>query len=569
VVCTNKDGIYQLYAWEVATGELRQVTHQPAGVMWGIISSDGNHIYFLKDQGGNEIGHFVRVPFAEGGGEAEDISPDLPPYSSFIPTQNRLGNLTGFMANGKDGFNVYVKEEGKAPRLLYQSESISFGPSFSCDGKIAVVESSERTKSLDMSLLALDTETGQQIRELWEEDANIQGAIFSPIPGDPRLVCTSSASGFERPLIWNALTGECIPLHLDGIPGAIEPHAWSDDGEQILLGQIYQAQFQLYRYEVHTQTAVKLNHPVGTLGFWTGGYFAPNGEIWVVWEDFSHPPRLIALDGKTGTFKRDVLKAGDLPDGISSRSVTLTSENGDTIQGWLAVPEGEGPFPTILETHGGPTSVRSSRFSPRGQSWLDHGFAFFTLNYHGSITFGKAFEKSIWGNLGDLEIQDMAAVYKWLVENKIVQPGAVLLTGESYGGYLTLQALGRRPELWAGGMAEIAIADWKTMYEDEAESLRGYQRALFGGAPEDVPEATRKSSPITYAEQVRAPILVIQGENDTRTPARQLRLYEEKLKSLGKQIEVHWFKAGHGSRAQEQQIEHQELELNFAYRVLG
>jgi dipeptidyl aminopeptidase/acylaminoacyl peptidase len=107
------------------------------------------------------------------------------------------------------------------------------------------------------------------------------------------------------------------------------------------------------------------------------------------------------------------------------------------------------------------------------------------------------------------------------------------------------------------------------MYEDEAESLRGYQRALFGGAPEEVPEATRKSSPITYAEQVRAPILVIQGENDTRTPARQLRVYEEKLRSLGKQIEVHWFNAGHGARAQEQQIEHQELMLNFAYRVLG
>ena len=155
------------------------------------------------------------------------------------------------------------------------------------------------------------------------------------------------------------------------------------------------------------------------------------------------------------------------------------------------------------------------------------------------------------------------------MDNKIAQPDAVLLTGGSYGGYLTLQALGRRPELWAGGMAGIAIADWATMYEDEAESLRGYQRALFGGAPDEVPEATRKASPITYADQVNAPVMVIQGANDTRTPARQLKVYEEKLKSLGKQIEVHWFNAGHGSRAQEQQIEHQELMMNFAYRVLG
>jgi len=466
LVCTNKDGIYQLYAWDIPTGELRQATNEPAGVMWGMISSNGNYIYFLKDEGGNEIGHFVSVPFT--GGEVEDISPALPPYSAFVPTQNRLGNLIGFMANRQDGFKVYVKEENSAPTLFYQSENICFGPTFSCDGKIAVIESSERTKSMDFSLLAFDRETGQLIRELWEEGANMQSPLFSPIPEDPRLVCSSSASGFERPLIWNVLTGECIPLHVDEIPGAIEPQAWSDDAEHILLCQVYQAQFQLYRYDVSTHMAVKLNHPVGTLGFLTGGYFAPNGEIWVVWEDFSHPPRLIALDKETGAFQRDVLKAGELPEGTSSRSVTLTSENGDRIQGWLAVPDGEGPFPTILETHGGPTSVRSSRFSPRGQSWLDHGFAFFTLNYHGSITFGKAFEKSIWGNLGDLEIEDMAAVYKWLVDNKIAQPDAVLLTGESYGGFLTLQALGCRPELWAGGMAEIAIADWKIMYEYEA-----------------------------------------------------------------------------------------------------
>jgi len=568
LICTNKDGIYQLYAWEVTSGELRQVTDQPTGLMRGMISSDGNHIYYLKDEGGNEIGHFVRLPFA--GGEAEDISPELPPYSTFLIHQNRLGNLTGFMANGQDGFKAYVKAHGEATKLLYQSESISFGPSFSCDGKIAVIESSERTKSLDMSLLVLDTESGEQIRELWGEGASLEGAIFSPVAGDPRLVCTSSASGFERPLIWNPVTGECIPLQLDGIPGSIQPHGWSDDAEQILLCQIYQAKYQLYRYEIRTHTVRKLAHPVGTLGFsWVGGYFAPNDEIWIIWEDSAHPPRLIALDAETGVLKRDVLKAGDVPEGRSFQSVSLTSENGDLIQGWLAVPDGEGPFPTILETHGGPTWVMSSIFAPNAQCWLDHGYAFFSLNYHGSITFGKAFEKSIWGNLGELEIMDMAAAYKWLVENKIAQPDAVLLTGPSYGGYLTLQALGCRPELWAGGMAQVAIADWKTMYEDEAESLRGYQRALFGGAPDEVPEATRKSSPITYAEQVRAPILVIQGENDTRTPPRQLRVYEEKLLSLGKQVEVHWFNAGHGSMAQEQQIEHQELMLNFAYRVLG
>ncbi len=568
LVCTNKDGVYQLYAWDIPSNELTQVTHQPAGVYLGMIAPDGEYIYYLQDEGGNEIGHYVKVPFA--GGASEDISPDLPPYSSFSIFQSRVGNVLGFMAAGKDGFKIHVKANDGELKQIHRSESLIKGyVVISSDGRSLAFRSTERTKSLDSSLLVISSDTGEQRNELWEENASFDNPIFSPILGDARLVCTSSASGYERPLIWNTSTGERTYLQLDEIPGSIIPHAWSNDSEQILLCQIYQAQYQLYRYELATHTVTKLEHPSGTVGGFFGAFFAGQDEVWVIWEDASHPPRLIALYSKTGKQTRTVLSAGDVPAGQPFKSILFTAASGDIVQGWLAVPEGDGPFPTILHTHGGPSAVMSAEFAPGAQCWLDHGFAFFSVNYHGSVTFGKAFEKSIWGNLGDLEVQDMAAAYTWLVENQIARPDAVLLTGGSYGGYLTLQALGRYPKPWAGGMAEIAIADWKTLYEDEAESLRGYQRTLFGGTPDEVPEATKNSSPITYAEQIQAPLMVIQGENDTRCPARQMRLYEEKLKSLGKQIEVHWFSAGHGSRAQDQQIEHQEKMLNFAYRVLG
>ena len=92
---------------------------------------------------------------------------------------------------------------------------------------------------------------------------------------------------------------------------------------------------------------------------------------------------------------------------------------------------------------------------------------------------------------------------------------------------------------------------------------------MFGGSPAEKPEAHRRASPITYAENIAAPILVLQGENDTRCPARQMRAYEAKLKELGKPIDIYWFDAGHGSLAIEEQIKHQELMLQFAYRVLG
>ena len=567
LVCTNKDGIYQLYAWDISTGDLRRLTDEHAGVVSGTISADGDSIYFLKDQGGNEIGHFVQMSF--NGGEPTDFTPDLPPYSSFVITQSHTGNVTGFIGANKSGFTGYIIQSGKS-RSFYQSAHLCGGPFFSADGQFAIIESSDRTKSTDTSLLAFNVETGNQIAELWDGDgSSIEGVLFSPLEGDQRLLATSSKTGFERPLIWNPLTNERQDLSVDEIAGSVSVWDWSPDAKRVLLLQLYQAQYQLYIYDLDQSKATKLNHPDGVVGGFTRGYFNGKDEIWVTWQNTSKPSRLIALDANTGELKKTLISAGNPPAGRDLRSFTITSENGDEIQGWYATPEGDGPFPTILHTHGGPTSVQTAMYSPVAQAWVDHGFAFCSVNYHGSVTFGKKFEKSIWGNLGDLEVQDMASTYQWLVDNNIAKADSVLLTGGSYGGYLTLQAIGRRPDLWAGGMALVAIADWKTMYEDEADTLRGYQRALFGGSPDETPEATRKSSPITYAERIKAPIFVIQGENDTRCPARQMKVYEEKLNSLGKSIKIHWFDAGHGSRAQEQQIEQQELMLRFAYQVLG
>lgn len=118
-------------------------------------------------------------------------------------------------------------------------------------------------------------------------------------------------------------------------------------------------------------------------------------------------------------------------------------------------------------------------------------------------------------------------------------------------------------------MAGIAVADWTIVHVDTTDTLRSVRALRFGGTPEEIPEKYATSSPITYAERVEAPILIMQGRNDTRTPPRSIEVYETKMKALGKDIEVHWFDAGHGSDSVEQNIEFQELMLRFAYRILN
>jgi dipeptidyl aminopeptidase/acylaminoacyl peptidase len=570
LVTSNRSGVYQLCAWEVPSGELRPLTHRPEGVVSGWISPDGRYVYYHHDQRGNELGHVVRVPFE--GGAPQDLTPDLPPYPTFGMYISRAGNMVAFPLADATGYHLcclLLGVEGvlAAPRLFAQGKHPAICQGLSYGGDIAVMASTERTGTLRGSLVALDTASGEGIGTLWDGPESSLAALgFAPVAHDLRLLARTNRTGLTRPLLWNPWTGERIDLAPDELEGEVYPGGWSSEGTRLLLRQFNRAVAQLYVYDLEHRTLTRLQHPRGT---YARTFFGPQGEIVAEWQDSTHPVRLIALDGETGVQTRTILATDAVSGGHPWQSITFTSSDGQAIQGWLGLPDGKGPFPAILHMHGGPEDVMTDRFSPGAQAWLDHGFAFLTINYRGSVTFGRAFLEQIWGNLGHWEVEDMVAARAWLIERGIARPNQIFLTGWSYGGYLTLQALGTHPQLWAGGMAGIAVADWAIAHEDTTETLRGIRALRFGGTPQEVPERYAASSPITYAERVTAPVLIIQGRHDTRTPPRSVELYEAKMKALGKSIEVHWFGAGHGSLAVEQQIEHQERMLRFADRVLS
>ena len=569
LAASNKDGVYQLYAWDTETNLLTQLTDEVAGVFNGAISADGEQVYFLRDRGGDEIGHYLRLPFT--GGEAVDITPDLPDYASHSIGESASGNALGLMAVDDAGFHTYIYADdlSNQPIFSHTKRALSFGPYLSHSAEIAVIASTEKTGVAEYALEAFDVHNGALIAELWDgagSGADVGG--FSPVADDLRFAGSSNAGGYHRPFIWNPRSGDRQDIQSELFSGDVKVWHWSPDGQRLLLHQVDQAQHKLYIYDIAEERVRNLNTPPGVLS--PGSGFLDDGKLQLHITDSTAPTRLLEIDDRSGAVLRQVIDLNvKVPPGIPWRSVTYPSSDGTNIQAWLATPQGDGPFPTIVHTHGGPTAVQANTWKPDAQAWLDHGFAFFSLNYRGSTTFGYDFQHAIDGNLGDLEVEDIAAGAHWLIENGIAQLGAILKTGTSYGGYLTLQSLGKKPELFAGGMAIVAIADWRLMYEDQAGTLRGYQRSLFGGTPDEKPEAHRKASPITYVENIMAPILVLQGENDTRCPARQMKVYEQKLNELGKSIELYWFDAGHGSMATDEQIHHQELMLRFAYRVLG
>lgn len=570
LVVSSISGTGQLYAWDVPSGKLRQLTDRPGGTFSGYLSPDGNAVFYLNDQGGDERGHYVRLPWQ--GGEIQDLTPAVPPYAALYRCAvSDNGAVFAFMPTEAGGFPLSCLDllaDGTVgpPRELYRSPKFIDDVALSSRGEIAVVATTEYAPARQYSLLAFETATSRQIGALSDlPTGSIRAVRFSPLAGDFRLLCSTDRSGFTRPCIWQCQSGERQDLPLAELSGDVEPLDWSREGRYLLLHQTWRARSQLYCYDLQTATLTCLQHPQGA---YSSAAFGPQGQIIALWTDSTHNKQVVALDSTTGVKQETLLVAGQTPPARPFTSISVRSADAVEIQGWLAVPDGRGPFPTILELHGGPHVVRTEEYNPDAQCWLDHGYAYLSLNYRGSTTFGREFKERVWGDMGHWEVEDMVAARAWLVQEGISRPDAILVTGASGGGYLTLMALGTHPQLWAGGMALLAPADFTSEFYEGTDWTRGYLTAMMGGTPAEKPEQYLASSPITYAEHVVAPVLVIQGRNDLRCPPRQMQLYAEKMQSLGKQFEIEWCDIGHAGIANEQWIAFQERMLCFAYRIL-
>lgn len=571
-------GSYQLYAWHVPEGRLTQLTFGSANIQRGHLSADGEYVYFLHDTAGGERGHYARVLFA--GGDPEDISPELPPHSSLVFTSSGDGSTLAYVALTAAGAQLYLQRVSPsgalgAPQLLHQADHLG-STILSADAGLVAFYQPDRRGSIASSILVLETTSGAVLKTIRDgEESHIVPMRFCSLAGDPRFLATSDRSGQTLPLICNARTGERAELQLDALDGDVIPLDWSEDGQTLLLCHQARTQERLYRYDLGAHHLHALAHPSGSVTSRLndpGTYFAPGGtEIYVQWENGMQPPQVLAIDAQTGEQTRSILRLGEETTGHAWQSVEFASSDGVLVQGWLGLPGGSeratDPVPTIIYLHGGPFAVQRDWYLLPAETWVDSGFAFLALNYRGSTTFGREFERAIMGDAGHWELEDMAAAHQWLVAHAIARPDQILLHGHSYGGYLTLLALGKQPELWAGGVPVGAVTDWEMLMEEALPSM-GISAAVFlGGSPQAVPERYRKRSPITYADQVQAPILAFHGRNDPRTPAGQMQRYEARLRELGKSIEVVWFEEGHYNGSREQMIAQQARMLEFTHQI--
>lgn len=567
LVCRMQDGLPQLFAWDIASGALTQRTHEPRGVTQAALSADGATIYYLKDEQGDGIGHYMRQPFS--GGPAQDLTPELPAYASYYIGESSSGRFYGFMTYNQYGTQIYVvdAQRGGTPHLRYEGETIAVGPLLSYDGEIAVVAVSQDDTELAFDLEAYEVRGGERLHRLHDAPGyGLQPIGFVPRAHDMRFLAASRSTGLLRPLIWNTRTGERRDLPLPTLPGDVLPLDWSADGLHLLLSETRQGTQHLYRYNLQTDTLESLRPPLGVI---SSAHFSAAGTIYAVLEDAATPAHVVELGGLTGEKLRTLLPASGAASGQAWRSVDFASEDSTSIQGWLLRPASAEPHPAIVFAHGGPQDVQLPSYAPDAQAWVDAGFAYLSVNYRGSESFGQDFTEAIWGQPGRLESGDLCAAARWLVNAGIARADACFVAGSGYGGTLALLAAAHAPDLWAGVLASGAIADWSAAYEMLHPSLQAYARRIFGGTPQTAAAAYRYASPLQQVERLRGPVLLLNERNDLRSPAASVEALHAALRQRAIACTLRWLDEPLlDSNRLQQRIALQAAQMDFARALL-
>lgn len=542
--------------WHVAAGTMSDPLPFAVG-QGAALSPDGQWVVDLDDDGGSEVGRLYAVR-ADGTNRVE-LTPEQPAYVLRGLEFSADGSTLAVTAVDDNGYHLVVipTRPWGTVRTIYSSANEAWYGHLSADGALACIDSTDHNPGVRRTAVTvIDVDSGRQVDVLDDLPAGpVRAVRFSGRVGDPRVLVWTERSGFARPAIWNPVTGDRSDLDLPDLAGEVMPLDWHADSRRILAVHIDGGvqRLLLLAEDGASRTVIgdgdgdgSYVHPdvADVYAVYSGSYFAPDGQVRVVGSRWDVPLHVRAH--RPGRRSQVLLAPPDMPGGRRLTSSVIDSVDGTGVQLWWALPDGD-PRGTVLELHGGPNlvTVDGFGFGPSAQAWLSQGFAYASLNYRGSVSFGRSFREGFWAVGGDREIEDIESAVRWLREWGVAQPETTFITGASYGGHLTLLALGRLPEMFAGGLAQVAMADWKTAFEDMNPALRSAWTGFLGGMPDEVTDLLARYSAINLVENVTGSVWLNQGSRDTRTPAAQAQRYADALRSCGGDVVIDWFDAGH------------------------
>ena len=557
----DREDIRQVYLLPLDGGEARRLTDLPRGVGDFEWSPDGSRLVVTSSSHEAERDADLRRR-----GLDRPRDPGAPPPSDyrFIDRLGYMFNGAGFINDRVDHLWLVDVATGAASRLT-DGPAGDDSPIWSPDGT-RIAFGSNRRRDHDLfnrqDIWVVDAAT----RELTAVTAGPKSVFGSPawLPDGRSIVALGNrleGRAGSRNDVWvfaadgsdatptggRNLSGRHDLMPLSGMGSDVTrgegPRpAVTADGSAVLFSAPIDGSYELWRIAVSDGRVERLTDGRHYISGWdaipgagSGAGASRRSRIAYIRSTQTEMPDVWFLDGaaeprRLTSFNADVTGELELRDAVE-RHVTV---DGLDIQGWL-IPAGDGPQPLVTEIHGGPATLYGWAPVWEFQVLAAAGISVFYCNPRGSEVYGQDFCDGNHRDWGPGPTRDVLAGVDALVADGLADPERLGVTGGSYGGYLTTWIVGH-DQRFKAAMTCRSVSDMAVLFLTGDISGADWARQIFDVTPWEDPAYYREISPISYATNIRTPLLIQHSERDIRTTIGQAEALFTTLRSLRRPV---------------------------------
>lgn len=563
VFTTDMSGRFNLWKVRASGGWPIQLTQSDDRQYSAVWSPDGKWIVYQQDQAGNELWDLFAVPSI--GGAPVNLT-NTPEIREEDPHWSHDGRTIAFSRKPKDGtqYDIALLDwSTRKVRTLTSEQQPGYSwnvVAWSKDDR-TIIAGRVNPPFTDADIYVIDVNSGK-LENLTSHQGTIRylASSLSPDGGTILLSCDAKG-GFMNVALLDVATKKITwvtDLNWEAYSGNFSP-----DGKRFSYILNADGLTDAYLVDRSNNKAERIDLPQG-LNTVSGDptEFAPQSDRVIISHEASNQPgdlwvyNLATRHSQQLTFSAIAsLHEIPLP---PAQIVHYKSFDGKVISALLWMPfnlKRDGSNPAVVIPHGGPTGQRVDYWSPEVQALASRGYICIAPNPRGSTGYGLEFQKANFQDLGGGDLKDEMAGVEFLKATGYVNPKKIGITGGSYGGFMTLMAIGKEPDTWSAAVELYGIINWSSMLKSSDPSLNEYLKALLGN-PEDNRKTYEADSPITYIRSEKAPLLVLQGDNDPRVPKEEAQQVVDILKKEGRVVDVHYYaNEGHGFVKRENQID--------------
>ncbi len=571
LISSDKSGIFNLYEINISDGSQTAITNSEIESLFAIDYVPGNKdILYSADKGGNEIDHIYLL---KPDGTAKDLTPGENEKANFAGWSGDRLHMY-YLSNKRNPqfFDLYRMKVGDwEPELLYENNEAYSVSGISDSGKYIALEKSITTSENKLFLLNRENNEMTEISQ--------PGYSYSPTGFDKNetefYYTTNQGGEFSRLMAFNLDSKKSEVLYETNWDVMYSNLSENDTYRVIAINE--DGTNRLIMWENATKKPIEL--PEMKDGNIVSANFSESEDLLRLTVGTSKTPNNIYVYNlKTKELKKltnTLNPAIDPNDLVSAEVVRYESFDGLEIPAIYFKPlnaTADNKKPALVWVHGGPGGQSRVGYSALIQYLVNHGYAVLAVNNRGSSGYGASFYKMDDKNHGEKDLQDVIWGKKWLESQDYINKDQIGIIGGSYGGYMTMAAMTFEPDEFEVGVNIFGVTNWLRTLRSIPPYWESFRNALYEELGDPTTKDSirlRKISPLFHAENVKNPIMVLQGANDPRVLQIESDEILEAVKKNDVPVEYLVFEdEGHGFIKKENEIKAYRQILVFLDKYL-